>query len=59
MLNTINNAPTVDAVPVVRCKDCKYFYSECCLKTDFCIDDDWFCADGERNDETKNTEETD
>lgn len=21
----INNAPTVDAVPVVRCKDCKYF----------------------------------
>ncbi len=21
----IDNAPTVDAVPVVRCKDCKYF----------------------------------
>lgn len=22
--NTINDAPTVDAVPVVRCKDCKH-----------------------------------
>lgn len=21
----INNAPTIDAEPVVRCKDCKYF----------------------------------
>ena len=21
----IDNAPTIDAVPVVRCKDCKYF----------------------------------
>lgn len=41
----------VDAVPVVRCKDCKYFYSECCLKTGFCVDDDWFCADGERKED--------
>lgn len=24
LLNRINNAPTVDAVPVVRCKDCKW-----------------------------------
>ena len=23
--NAINQAPTIDAVPVVRCKDCKYF----------------------------------
>lgn len=22
--NAVNNAPTVDAVPVVRCKDCKH-----------------------------------
>lgn len=28
----IDNAPTVDAVPVVRCKDCKYLYRE----TEFC-----------------------
>lgn len=25
----MNNAPTVDAVPVVRCKDC-YFYQDDC-----------------------------
>lgn len=23
--NAINQAPTIDAVPVVRCKDCEYF----------------------------------
>ena len=26
-IEVINNAPTVDAVPVVRCKDC-YFYQD-------------------------------
>jgi hypothetical protein len=48
--------PTVDAVPV-RCKDCKYCYAEgfvnvrnvCEKHYDFGnVDDDWFCADGER-----------
>jgi hypothetical protein len=24
-LNAINKAPTVDAVPVIRCKDCRYW----------------------------------
>lgn len=24
----LGDAPTVDAVPVVRCKDCKYFHGE-------------------------------
>lgn len=24
--NAIDNAPTIDAVPVVRCKDCKYCF---------------------------------
>ena len=23
--NAIDQAPTIDAVPIVRCKDCKYF----------------------------------
>ena len=23
--NAVDNAPTIDAVPVVRCKDCEYF----------------------------------
>lgn len=53
----IEALPTVDAVPVVRCKDCKHCYAEgfvnvrnvCEKHYDFCnVDDDWFCADGER-----------
>lgn len=24
--DAINDAPTVDAVPVIRCKDCKWYY---------------------------------
>ena len=42
-------APTVDAVPVVRCKDCKYFKTRLCENED--SSDGWFCADGERKDE--------
>ena len=44
----IDKAPTVDAVPVVRCKDCKYFKTRLCENEDNY--DDWFCADGERKD---------
>ena len=46
-------SPTVDAVSVVRCKDCKYqldrgrAHKEC-DKHFLWAKDDWFCADGER-----------
>lgn len=62
---TINKArsvtPTIDAVHVVRCKDCKH--GEPCNEGDiFCIKDigtiespvhqpNWFCAYGERRDD--------
>lgn len=58
----INNEPTVDAVPVVRCKDCVYYSDEygSCGRTDIIRSDmriimpNWFCADGERRtDETE------
>ena len=42
----INLQEVVDAVPVVRCKDCKYFKTRLCENEDNY--DDWFCADGER-----------
>ena len=43
--NTIDNAPTVDAVEVVRCKDCKHRYSsEFCE----CRPENDYCSDGER-----------
>ena len=41
----IDCASTVDAVPVVRCKDCKYHYTE---RECMFIEDDWYCADGKR-----------
>ena len=42
----LQEAPTVDAVEIVRCKDCKYFKTRLCENED--SHDDWFCADGER-----------
>ena len=47
--------PTVDAVPVVRCKECKYSYevlSGWCCSYGVCVDstvpEDFYCANGER-----------
>lgn len=65
-IRTLNNAPTVDAIPVIRCKDCKWFtrYAEiksresgCCTKLKpagdghFICWGDWYCKDGERKDD--------
>ena len=49
VLEELDSAPTIDAVPVVRCKDCKYFKTRLCENEDNY--DDWFCADGERKNE--------
>ena len=42
--------PTIDAVPVARCKDCKHYDEGCCVRGDYwpimCPDD--FCSYGER-----------
>ena len=56
-LREIETSQTVDAVEVVRCKDCKHTIRSkvspekiiCCL-TKMCgtVDPDYFCADGER-----------
>lgn len=50
-------ATTVDAVPVVRCKDCKHSWEDIgglCCSHRVCIDlnvpDDFYCAYGERKD---------
>lgn len=55
----LENAPTVDAVEVVRCKDCKYYGYEpydngdkCCVRWEewiFPFEND-FCSCGERKD---------
>lgn len=46
VIDEVRYAPSVDAVEVVRCKDCKYY------KTALCTNEDnhssFYCADGER-----------
>ena len=54
----IEEQPTIDAVEVVRCKDCKHSEEAllpdkelwCKVKDTFCTSD-WFCADGKRRDD--------
>lgn len=49
----------VDAVPVTRCKDCKYFDSddnwldrwEYCKKNCIDVSEDWFCKSGIRKED--------
>ena len=56
--NRLLHAPTVDAVPVVRCKDCKYRFKNNGHSRDGCpiidaniwMDGDDFCSHGERKD---------
>ena len=56
----ISNATTVDAVPVVRCKDCKWLYSEmgnyCCRSHRGLVRicENSFCSYGERKDGDEN-----
>ena len=55
-LNALDDAPTIDAVEVVRCKDCKYYHNHswhntCDRIAGFGFHDDWYCADGERKTE--------
>ena len=51
----LDDVPTVDAVPVVRCKDCKHNYANMIPSEDVCskcvelpITADFFCKWGER-----------
>lgn len=50
----ISTFPTVDAVPITRCKDCKWYDTElhCKLNGYGCgMSPDWFCADGKKEEE--------
>lgn len=55
MREDLYSLPVVDAVPVVRCKDCKHSYvtigARCCSRGafyDVAVPDDFFCALAER-----------
>ena len=50
-------APTIDAIPVVRCKDCRWQDDDehcpicnCCGREEL-PNGEWYCADGERRDD--------
>ena len=48
----INEAPTIDAVQVVRCKGCRYYESKCdypfCYYTENNVEPDGYCSFGEK-----------
>lgn len=53
----IMDAPTIDAVPVVRCKDCKYYHptiNTCEWWCDILTEDD-YCSRAEQRDTTPDT----
>ena len=49
-IEILQEAPTIDAVPVVRCKDCVWCdeHGYCDKNEMFVENREWFCADGER-----------
>jgi len=51
-MNAVANMPSVDAVEVVRCKDCKHLQRDTIFGVSYCggkrVTGDWYCADGER-----------
>lgn len=53
----IDACPTVDAVPVVRCRECKYTYTDgcgylACVKSGLYPDENDYCSRGKRRDQS-------
>ena len=55
LLGCIEDCPTIDAVPVVRCKDCKHYNTIGCAKgfgwcenIDRGTSDNFYCANGKQ-----------
>ena len=55
----LKEQPTVDAVPVVRCRECRWRHDDSSTMWLPCMEiktsDDWFCADGERRTKSNET----
>ena len=56
LAETVDNAPTIDAVPVIRCRECKYSHEDEIFGNRWCdshlgcrkVKDDGYCYLGER-----------
>ena len=46
LIGLIEKAPTIDAVPVVRCRECKHWHEETgfCEKNSYFVDGDGVCC---------------
>ena len=47
----IDNAPIADVVPVVRCKDCKYYHEYQVMNCSYhasSVCENWFCSQGRK-----------
>ena len=60
LADAVEEMPTVDAVPVVRCKDCEYSYDDIsgmCCSHGVCVDcevpPNFYCAYGKRRAENE------
>lgn len=55
LASVMDYAPTVDAVEVVRCKDCKWYendgYHTNCQIMRFCVEAEDYCSRGERRED--------
>lgn len=48
-VSAIQNAPTIDAVRVIRCKDCRWKYGANCVRfAEVSVKADDYCSRGER-----------
>ena len=54
MFHEIDDAPTIDAVEVVRCKDCIHYENDesVCRIDDMIVDDTDYCSYGEKSNKT-------
>lgn len=57
IVTMINKADTVDAVPVVRCRDCDHIYIDAyrcliCVKSGLYSDENDYCSRGQRRDQS-------
>lgn len=53
-IDILEDEPTVDAVEVVRCRDCKWWHDMKCTNINgancLVMNENWFCCSGERKD---------
>ena len=50
VVEEIEKMPTIDAVDVVRCKDCRYWHDYGCGLNSYLVPEDGYCNEGVKRD---------